>query len=89
MQLTTTNLEKCGWMFSATLKIMVREHECGGGRWDVEADSYTNQNTPADPRWENDQQFFDSAKTLAELLKANPDFTTVRDWISGDSVNFF
>ena len=89
MQLTQTNLEKHGWLFSASLRLMVREHEAGRGKWDVEVDSYTNVNTTEDPRWDNDQKFFDSADTLAELVKANPELAATRDWVSGNSLTFF
>jgi len=67
---------------------MVREHECGRGKWDVELDSYRNVNG-ADPRWEPDQQIFNSANTLAELLVSNPELNRVRDWVHGDKVEMF
>ena len=40
MELTEKNLENHGWLFSPSLCLMVREHEAGRGRWDVEVDLY-------------------------------------------------
>ena len=88
MQLTTANLEKYTWLFSASLGLMVREHECGGGRCDVELDSYTNQGSENDPRWDSD--YFNSADTLDALVKSEGNYlTATRDWVHGDKVNFF
>jgi hypothetical protein len=89
MQLTQANLEKCGWLFSPSLRLMVREHELGNGKWDVELDSYRNMSTEDDPRWENDQKVFDAADTLAELIARDGNIAVVRDWVHGDKVEFF
>jgi len=89
VQLTQANLEKYGWLFSAKLGIMVREHELGRGKWDVEMDSYTNVNPDDDPRWDSDQKWFDAADNVAALIQANPDLAKVRDWVSGDNVEMF
>ena len=87
MQLTQKNLEAHGWLFSASLRLLVREHETRGG-WDVEMDSYTNRSTAADPRWENDQEVFDAADTVQELVAAHSELQ-VRDWVDGNKVEFF
>jgi len=95
MKLTQKNLEQYAWLFSASLGLMVREHECSGGKWDVELDSYRNVNVSHDrrlpvqpPLWEYTQEVFNSADTLTELLVSNPELLTVTDWIHGDNVNF-
>ena len=90
VQLTQANLEKCGWLFSPSLQLMVREHECGNGKWDVEVDHYRNAGVKDDPRWENDQQFFAAAATLADLIRVEGNYlTATRDWVHGDNVEFF
>ena len=89
MRLTTHNLERYGWLFSPSLRLMIREHEVGNGKWDVELDSYTNMSTDADPRWENDQKVFDCANTLDELLARDGNIAIPRDWVDGNTVEFF
>jgi hypothetical protein len=91
MRLTKENLEKCGWMFSPSLRLMVREHELGNGKWDVEMDSYRNVGTDTDPRWDNDGQVFEAANSVAELIAAVSYYNLAgtRDWIHGDKVEFF
>ena len=88
MQLNETNLEKHGWMFSPSLRLRVREHECGSGKWDVEMDSYTNMHSADDPRWEFDSEVFDAADTVSDLVKEHPELQ-VRDWVDGDTLKFF
>ena len=90
MRLTTHNLERHGWLFSKSLCLMIREHEVGNGKWDVEVDSYTNMGTPADPRWENDQKFFACGETLDEVVRVEGKYlTATQDWVDGDTVEFF
>ncbi len=90
--LNDANLEKCGWLFSATLGIMVREHELGNGKWDVEVDHYINVNTPDDPAWSPDTGVsYPAYKTVAEVLADpdNKDIVAAKDWVDGDTVNFW
>jgi hypothetical protein len=86
MELNQKNLENHGWLFSPSLGAMVREHECGGGKWDVELDSYRNVGTDGDPCYEPTQEFFNSADTLSQLISEDPQLARVRDWIDGDKV---
>jgi hypothetical protein len=88
MQLNDANLEKHGWMFSPSLRLLVREHEAGHGKWDVEMDSYTNRNTLEEPVWDNDQEVFDAADTVKDLVAAHPELA-IRDWVDGDKIKFF
>jgi hypothetical protein len=88
MQITQDNLERHGWLFSPSLRVVVREHEAGNGKWDVELDSYQNVGSVASPEWEPCEDWSDSAATLAELTTQNPELLNVADWIDGDKVNF-
>ena len=88
MQLTPANFEKYSWLFSPTLKLMVREHECDGGTWDVEVDGYKLVGGSGG-KYEPDTNIFSSFDTIQEALKGLPELSTVRDWIHGDDVEFW
>jgi hypothetical protein len=87
MQLTQKNLETHGWLFSPSLRLMVREHETNSG-WNVKMDSYTNRHSTEDPRWEFDNEIFDAADSVPELIAAHQEIK-VRDWVSGNTLKFF
>jgi hypothetical protein len=87
MKLTTANLEKCGWLFTATMGVMVREHECGGGKWDIEVECYNNVGTSNDPCWEPRTNIvYPAFTTVAEVIKYEPSLGVLGDWIHGDDV---
>lgn len=87
--LNENRLERYGWLFSPSLGLMVSEHECGGGRWDVELQSYRRiERRSEQPAWDWSDETFDGADTLADLVRTVPELATVQDWVPGDTVHF-
>ena len=86
VNLTKANLEAARWLFSPDLKVMVREHELGFGKWDIEVDAYKLASADL---WEPDTSIsYPVYKTIAEVLADNPIFKSYW-WTHGDNVEFF
>ena len=84
MKLTHKNLDQYGWLFAEHdgSGFLVREHEVGGGKWDVEVDEYNlfvNQWDFAAPGG--------GAATVADLIVDHP-WLKGLNWIPGDKVKF-
>jgi hypothetical protein len=92
MILTEKNIEAFSWLFSPTLQLMVREHELGDGKWDIEVDGYKPVGGDKyDPKteWEPDTNIWSSYETFAEMIKTQPELQRVNDWIHGDKVTMW
>ena len=85
MKLTEQNLEKCGWLFSESLQVMVREHELLNNHWDIEVDGYKK----VGDQWEPDTDVFDAYDTFNEMIAADPALLGETDWIHGDDVEMW
>jgi hypothetical protein len=87
IKLTKANLDNYGYLFSEELGIMVVDHECLGGKWDVEVDVYKRVNQT---QWTPDDKYSGGAySTLAEAIAEWPELKRAKDWVHGDDVEMW
>jgi hypothetical protein len=95
MFLTQKNLEKHGWLFSPSLQLMVREHECSDNTWDIEVDGYVPVHRTIEATgnldwyWEPNSNIFNVYETFEEMATDYPALFVGRDWVDGDLVKMW